>query len=57
VSQADAFDATFTALRAILRPHAPRLLVHIDKPGNYGLCSRTMKDRIGRPLFVAAVGA
>ena len=49
------FDDIFRALRAILRPHAKRLLVQVDKPGNYQLGSRTMKDRAGRPLFVAAV--
>jgi hypothetical protein len=49
------FDDTFTALRAILQPHAKRLLVQMDKPGHYQLASRTMKDRVGRPLFVAAV--
>lgn len=49
------YDDTFTALRAILQPHATRLLVQVDEPGHYQLCSRTMKDRAGRPLFVAAV--
>lgn len=29
--------------------------VQVDKPGNYQLASRTRKDRVGRPLFVAAV--
>jgi hypothetical protein len=31
------------------------MLVAVDKPGSYELCSKTMTDRIGRPLFVAAV--
>ena len=50
-----ALDVTFSALRAVLAPHAAELLVTVDEPGDYQLCSRTMKDRIGRPLFVAAV--
>ena len=49
-----AFDATFSALRAVLAQHARKLLVTVDEPGDYQLCSQTLKDRIGRPLFVAA---
>ena len=49
------FDATFHTLRGLLEPYQNQLLVQIDKPDTYQLCSRTMKDRIGRPLFVAAV--
>ena len=48
-------DETFNALRAVLKPHGKHLLVQVDKPGTYQLASRTMKDRVGRPLFVAAV--
>ncbi len=51
----NAFDSTFAALRGILVPYAQQLLVNVDRPGDYQLCSRTMKDRIGRALFVAAV--
>jgi hypothetical protein len=51
----DEFEATFATLRGLLTPHAKNLLVQVDKPGNYQLCSRTMTDRTGRPLFVAAV--
>jgi hypothetical protein len=54
-AKAGAFDATFTALRAVLAQHAHKLLVTVDKPGDYQLCSQTLKDRIGRPLFVASV--
>ena len=53
--KADAFDETFTTLRGILLPYAKEMMVQDDKPGNYQISSRTMKDRIGRPLFVAAV--
>ena len=53
--KASAFEATFSALRAVLAQHAGELLVTVDEPGDYQLCSPTMKDRIGRPLFVAAV--
>jgi hypothetical protein len=49
------FDATFSALRAVLARHAGTLLVTVDKPGDYQVSSPTMKDRIGRPLSVAAV--
>jgi hypothetical protein len=52
---ADAFESTFAALRAILSPYAKRLLVTADGPGEYQLCSQTMKDRVGRPLFAAGV--
>jgi len=45
----------FDVLRAILAPHAKTLLVTADDGANYRLCSRTLEDRIGRPLFVAAV--
>jgi hypothetical protein len=31
------------------------LLVTVDKPGEYQLASPSLKDRAGRPLFVAAV--
>jgi hypothetical protein len=39
----------------MLSQFAGELLVQVDKPGEYQLSSRTLKDRIGRPLFVAAV--
>ena len=51
----DGFAATFAALRAILEPHAKRLTVTVDKPGHFELASPTMTDRVGRPLFCAAV--
>jgi hypothetical protein len=51
----DAMDATFATLRGLLAAHSKQLLVQVDKPGDYQLCSRSMKDRVGRPLFVAAV--
>jgi hypothetical protein len=49
------FAETFAALRAILEPHAKRMTVTVDKPGHYQLASPTMTDRVGRPLFCAAV--
>ena len=49
------FAATFAALRAILEPHAKRLTVTVDEPGHFELASSTMTDRVGRPLFCAAV--
>ena len=51
----DRFAETFAALRAILEPHAKRLAVTVDEPGHFALASPTMRDRVGRPLFCAAV--
>jgi hypothetical protein len=51
----DGLAATFAALRAILEPQAKRLTVTVDEPGRFELASPTMTDRIGRPLFCAAV--
>ena len=48
-------DDTFALLRDILAAQSKRLIVTVDKPGDYQVASPTMKDRIGRPLFVAAV--
>jgi hypothetical protein len=48
-------DDTFAALRQVLAAHSKRLIVIVDKPGDYQVGSPSMKDRIGRPLFVAAV--
>ena len=48
-------DETFVLLRGILAAHASRLVVIVDKPGDYQVGSPTMKDRIGRPLYVAGV--
>jgi hypothetical protein len=51
----DGLATTFAALRAILEPQAKRLTVTVDEPGHFELASPTMTDRIGRPLFCAAV--
>jgi hypothetical protein len=51
----EGFAAIFAALRAILEPHAKRLTVTVDEPGHFELASPTMTDRVGRPLFCAAV--
>jgi len=53
--KAAAFSETFVTLRGMLDKHARRLLVQVDKPGDYQLCSTSQTDRIGRPLFLAAV--
>jgi hypothetical protein len=55
VTGTDEFLKTFAALRAILEPHATQMIVTSDEPGRYVLASPTMRDRIGRPLFCAAV--
>jgi hypothetical protein len=52
---ADGFAETFSALRAILASHEKRMTVTVDEPGHYQLASPTLTDRIGRPLFCAAV--
>jgi hypothetical protein len=49
------FDKTFAILRRVLQPYEEALLVQADEPGNYQLASPQQVDRIGRPLFVAAV--
>ncbi len=48
-------DDTFAALRQVLAVHSKRLVVIVDKPGDYQVGSPTMKDRVGRPLYVAGV--
>ena len=48
-------DQTFVTLRNLLATHSKRLVVTCDKPGDYQVGSPSMQDRIGRPLFVAAV--
>jgi hypothetical protein len=48
-------DDTFAALRQVLAAHSKRLIVIVDKPGDYQVGSPTMKDRVGRPLYVAGV--
>ena len=55
MTKTSGFDDTFAALRGVLERHTKTLAVQIDQPGNYQVCSPTMTDRIGRPLFVAAV--
>jgi hypothetical protein len=52
---APGFTETFAALRGILKAHEGELIVQADTPNEYQLASPTMKDRLGRPLFVAAV--
>ena len=51
----DRFDATFAAQRKILEPYGRRMVVTADKPDDYQIAFRDKVDRIGRPLFVAAV--
>ena len=46
---------TFAALRDVLAAHSKRLIVIVDKPGDYQVGSPTMKDRVGRPLYFAGV--
>jgi hypothetical protein len=50
-----ALDETFATLREILAAHSEELVVTVDRPGDFQVASPTMQDRIGRPLFVAAV--
>jgi len=48
------FESTFNQLRGLLEGHSETLNGEVDLPGNYQLSSRGMKDRAGRPMFVAA---
>jgi hypothetical protein len=48
-------DETFTSLRGLLAAQSARLVVTVDKPGDYQVASPTLKDRIGRPLYIAGV--
>ena len=50
-----ALDETFSALRSLLAEQSKRLIVMVDKPGEYEVSSPTMKDRIGRPLNIAGI--
>jgi hypothetical protein len=51
----ESFAETFATLRRILERHGKQLKVIVDKPGDFQLASPTLVDRIGRPLFAAAV--
>ena len=48
-------DETFAKLRSLLATQSKRLIVMVDKPGDYQVASPTLKDRIGRPLYIAGV--
>ena len=39
----------------MLQQHGTRLITTVDKPGDFQLASPTLNDRVGKPLFVAAV--
>jgi len=46
----------FVSLRAILEPYgSKRGFIHSDAEGRFALSSATKTDRVGRPLFIAAV--
>ena len=49
------FRETFATVRGLLEANAKGLMVHVDKPGEFEMCSTELVDREGRPLFVAAV--
>jgi hypothetical protein len=55
MARTDVFAETFAALRALLRRHGKKLKVVVDKPGDFQLASSTLRDRTGRPLFVAGI--
>lgn len=55
VAGAPGFDETFATLRALLRRQGKQLQIVVDTPGDFQVASPTMRDRIGRPLFVAGV--
>jgi hypothetical protein len=49
------FDRTFTALRGMLRSAGKGLIVTSDKSNDFQMADAGRTDRIGRPLFIAAV--
>jgi hypothetical protein len=51
----EAFESTFATLRGILAASGRDWMVGVDTPADFQLCSRTLKDRSGKPFFVAAV--
>jgi hypothetical protein len=54
VTDIDPLRRTFDALRGILQ-RQKRLIVTVDEPGDYQMASATLRDRTGRPLFLAGV--
>lgn len=50
------FTEVFDALRKILKPLEPNLIVKVDRPGSYYL-DATTTDANGQPLFFGAVRA
>jgi len=55
VPKSSGLDETFVALRGMLAAQSKRLVVLADKPGDYQVASATLKDRTGRPLYIAGV--
>jgi hypothetical protein len=55
VEKTAVFAETFATLRAMLQQHGKRLITSVDTPDDFTLVSPTLTDRVGRPLFVAAV--
>jgi hypothetical protein len=53
--KSDAFAETFQTLRGILERNGRRMKVMTDTASEFALASPTMVDRLGRPLFAAAV--
>lgn len=49
------FPGTFATLRGMLQKHAAKLVVTADTPTDFIVAAPHRLDRIGRPLFVAAV--
>ena len=48
-------SATFATLRDMLAAQSDTLIITVDKPGDFQAGLPDQLDRIGRPLFVAAV--
>jgi hypothetical protein len=53
--QKPSFAETFLRLRGILERNAGRMKVVADTDTEFTLASPTMTDRVGKPLFAAAV--
>ena len=45
------FEATFTTLRALLKPYERHFIVIVDKPGNYYLSTKTSKTKSGAAIW------
>ena len=55
MSKSDAFPATFTTLRNVLKPFERRFTVIADEPGRYYLATKTAKTKSGAAIWFGGV--